>query len=282
MAWAMIYFLMMVIALLGIVYGYVISHDVWPFEGMDANQRGVFGDSWGTFTSIFSAMGFCGVLWTIKLQMDATRKVEMDSLKRDESEKLRDFESSFFNMLNILQTIIKDMRVENSAGRKLAEGRHVFLYFYKNFKKKVRAQNGKLLDFNAYEELDVKQASLKISNEYRLYFSNRAQNLSHYFRYVYNMFKVIHESELCDLDKKKYANILRAQLSNYELLMLFYNANFVHGKKFIVYINSYAIMDNLPVEKLIYKKHVAFCDKKAWGENYDALKYHPKYNDYAD
>ncbi|EFJ3327892.1 hypothetical protein G5I70_003322, partial [Escherichia coli] len=111
---------------------------------------------------------------------------------------------------------------------------------------------------------------------------NRAQNLSHYFRYIYNMFKIIHESDLSNVNKKKYANILRAQLSNYELLMLFYNANFVHGKKFKVYMNLYAILDNLPAEKLINKKHVAFYDKEAWGDNLDALQYHPKFFDYAD
>ncbi|MBD3706806.1 hypothetical protein IE983_06840 [Enterobacter hormaechei] len=114
---------------------------------MDSAEKGVFGDSWGAFTSIFSALGFCGVLWTLQLQREATRKIEMDSLKRDESEKLRDFENSFFNMLSILQTLIKDMRVENSSGRKLAEGRHVFLYFYKNFKKRSEAKKWKAVGF---------------------------------------------------------------------------------------------------------------------------------------
>ncbi|WP_228306209.1 putative phage abortive infection protein, partial [Klebsiella aerogenes] len=272
----MIRLLMLISAIFGIGYGYAISHDVWPFEGMDANQRGVFGDSWGAFTSIFSAMGFCGVLWTIKLQMDATKIIEDDSRKREEAEKIRDFENSFFNMLNILQTLIKDMRVENSSGKTLAEGRHVFLYFFRRFKKEIRQKYGILLDFELSDEIEVKKASLRMSNEYRFYFRNRAQNLSHYYRYIYNMFKIIHESDLTSVNKKKYANILRAQLSNYELLMLFYNANFVHGRKFETYMNSYAILDNLPAEKLINKKHVAFYDKKAWGENYDALKYHPK------
>lgn len=90
------------------------------------------------------------ILWRfvdVTVTKGSNSKIEMDSLKRDESEKLRDFENSFFNMLSILQTLIKDMRVENSSGRKLAEGRHVFLYFYKNFKKEVRQKNGRRLDF---------------------------------------------------------------------------------------------------------------------------------------
>ncbi|HFZ1027064.1 TPA: hypothetical protein ACIJR6_005214, partial [Klebsiella aerogenes] len=157
----MIRLLMLISAIFGIGYGYAISHDVWPFEGMDANQRGVFGDSWGAFTSIFSAMGFCGVLWTIKLQMDATKIIEDDSRKREEAEKIRDFENSFFNMLNILQTLIKDMRVENSSGKTLAEGRHVFLYFFRRFKKEIRQKYGILLDFELSDEIEVKKASLR-------------------------------------------------------------------------------------------------------------------------
>ncbi|NWC66225.1 hypothetical protein, partial [Cedecea sp. P7760] len=137
MAWAMIRFLILISAFFVFGYGYAISHDVWPFEGMDANQRGVFGDSWGAFTSIFSAMGFCGVLWTIKLQMDATKKLEDDAGRREQAEIVRDFENSFFNMLNILQEIIRDMKVSNSEKKNVAEGRHIFLYFYKSFKKIV-------------------------------------------------------------------------------------------------------------------------------------------------
>jgi len=207
------------------------------------------------------------------------KKIEADSRKREESEIIRDFENSFFNMLSILQTLIQDMKVEGSSGTTLAEGRHVFLYFFRRFKKEIRQKYGMSLDFDSHDGLEVKKASMQMSNGYRFYFRSRAQNLSHYYRYIYNMFKIIHESDLTSVNKKKYANILRAQLSNYELLMLFYNANFVHGRKFKKYVNTYAILDNLPAEKLINKKHVAFYDKKAWGENHDALKYHPKYHD---
>jgi len=89
------------------LYGDAIFHSSWPFENMSLADTGTFGDSWGAFTSIFSALGFCGVLWTIKLQSTATKHFELESKKRECSERLRDFENSFFNMLNILQVIIK-------------------------------------------------------------------------------------------------------------------------------------------------------------------------------
>ncbi|MDA8481396.1 putative phage abortive infection protein, partial [Citrobacter sp. Awk 4] len=78
-------------------------------------------------------------------------------------------------------------------------------------------------------------------------------------------------SSIDDNSKKKYANILRAQLSNYELLMLLYNGNSKNGLKFKEYFNEYAVMDNLPVDKLISDAHVFFIEEKAWGDNHDAL-----------
>lgn len=85
------------------------------------------------------------------------------------------------------------------------------------------------------------------------------------------MFKFISDAAIDDDSKKKYANILRAQISNYELLILFYNGNATHGRNFKKYFDAYAVLDNLPVDKLISNVHVLFFDKKAWGNNSAAL-----------
>lgn len=269
----MIRFLMLISAVFGISYGYAISHDIWPFEGMDENQRGVFGDSWGAFTSIFSAMGFCGVLWTIKLQMEATKKLEDDAQKREQVERVRDFENTFFNMLNIIQSLIGGMQViDRRHNKTLAEGRGVFLHFYKRFKTYVVTEKNYLVNYKDLSEANQKDVASKLGAAYELYFSNRSQNLSHYFRFLFNTYKFIDESDLQYEIKKKYANILRAQLSNYELVMLFYNAQASYGAKFIKYFEKYQVLDNTPVKKLISLKHVRLINSKAWGDNPLALK----------
>mgnify|MGYP001009844770 CR=1 FL=1 len=256
-----------------LVYYYLLTNNIWIFEGATIEQIGVFGDSWGALTSLFTALGFYGLILTLDLQRRATRKLENDAKKREESEKLRDFENSFFNMLNILQVVIKDMRVTNCDKKTVAEGRSVFLYFYKKFS---MAFNKKSINsfFVHTDFLSVNRAKREISNGFRNYFASRSQNLSHYYRFVYNIFKFIDESDLQESYKKKYASILRAQLSNYELLMLFYNAQSPLGSKFIKYIDKYALFDNLPANKLIQKTHVVFFNKEAWGENEEALRYH--------
>lgn len=273
----MIRFLVLLCVGLVISYGYALLNGVWPFEGMSPEQRGLFGDSWGAFTSVFSALGFCGVLWTIRLQISATKKIEQDSRKREESEKLRDFENSFFNMLSILQTIIKDMRVNGDVGKKNREGRSVFTYFYSQYKNDFVDKN--ITHDIAYideSKFSVVKERQKIAISFDYFFRGRNGNFSHYYRYLYNIFRFIDESSIDGMSKCKYAKILRAQISNYELMILFYNGVSKHGSNFIVYLERYHVFDNLPTDKLISDVHVLFYDKKVWGENTDALNIYNK------
>jgi len=201
-------FLISVGLLISYGYSYLLMHSIWPFEGMTPEQKGVFGDSWGAFTSIFSALGFCGVLWTIKLQTDATQKIEKDTKKRDESEKLRDFENSFFNMLNILQTIINDMKVPAGKQTKGRYGRAVFTYHYLRFKSHCEYE----FDIDDIADIDhgtflLQQEKMFFAGRFEKYFKRRSSNFSHYYRFLYNVFKFIDESSIDDENKKKYANI---------------------------------------------------------------------------
>lgn len=78
--------------------------------------------------------------------------------------------------------------------------------------------------------------------------------LDHYFRHLYRVFKYIDEAPIFANDKKKrydYACIMRASLSQYELIMLFYNCLSSNGReKFKPLIEKYAIFNNLRVELL--------------------------------
>lgn len=78
--------------------------------------------------------------------------------------------------------------------------------------------------------------------------------LDHYFRHLYRVLKYIDEAPIFVNDKNKkyeYACIMRASLSQYELIMLFYNCLSSNGReKFKPLIERYAIFNNLRVELL--------------------------------
>ena len=69
-------------------------------------------------------------------------------------------------------------------------------------------------------------------------------------RTLYGIFKWIHSNDNPGLDverKKMYAGIIRAQLSEYELRLLFINGMGKRGLKFVQYANEFAMFDNMLV-----------------------------------
>ena len=59
------------------------------------------------------------------------------------------------------------------------------------------------------------------------------------------------DSNLSFLEKKFYSGILRAQLSSYELLMIFYNCLAKQGEKLKEYVIKYEILKHMDKNLLI-------------------------------
>lgn len=69
-------------------------------------------------------------------------------------------------------------------------------------------------------------------------------------RSLYGIFKWIdHQTALSDSEKLHYASIVRAQLTDSELILLFVNGLTPQGEKFILFINKYALFDNLVIDR---------------------------------
>lgn len=81
--------------------------------------------------------------------------------------------------------------------------------------------------------------------------------LDHYFRHLYRMIKIIDEAPVLkskdkSLKKKyEYVSIVRSSLSNFELIMLYYNVlGHNNDQKFKKLIERYALLNNLRFEHL--------------------------------
>lgn len=83
---------------------------------------------------------------------------------------------------------------------------------------------------------------------YNYYFHIHQSDLGHYFRNLYHFVRFIDESDVDDSTKTRHMNILRAQLSNYEMLLLAYNCLHKYGKKFRRYVDQYELLQNLNFE----------------------------------
>jgi hypothetical protein len=238
------------------IYLFLILFSVWPIERTTLNNAGVFGDSFGLLTSLFSGLAFAGLLvtiWQQKEDLMLTRKEISD----------QHFENVLFKMLEIHNTIIMDidLRKKNSsskadgsiAGLVIASGRDCFSLFYKRLDETYQK--------NISEKNDESQYVKEI---YMLFWKQHQKDLSHYFRYLYNIFKFIKDSDV--ESKKTYTNIVRAQLSDYELLLLFYNCISPNGEeKFKLMVEEYCLLDNLPEDKVLNKAHMDIFKKSAFG-----------------
>lgn len=100
---------------------------------------------------------------------------------------------------------------------------------------------------NDITQEDIDMALKKVSHRWKRAMNSYADSLGSMLRTLYGLFRWIDEhSQLSNGEKRHYASIVRARLSNAELRMLFINGMTQNGQKFAVYINKYSLFDNLP------------------------------------
>lgn len=245
---------------------FLASYDLsWPFNGWDREELGQFGDSWGGLTSIFSVFAFCGVAYSVILQRKSLEQVTMESNENRKFLRLQQFESAFFQMLNLLQSIISDMDIDfEEEGKASKKGRDVFHFLYKRLRERgfipawyELKNNKRMIDFDTLRKNSI--------NTYNSFYKERQRDLAHYYRMVYHIYKFIDESGFDEVTRLKYANIMRAQLSNYELLMLYYNCIGEHGANMEKYAITYKMFDNMPIDELVLITHKYLVDPRAFG-----------------
>ena len=104
--------------------GFVCTHwSCWTI-------RGTFGDSFGALNALFSGLAFAGLIVTLIMQKDelSMQREELDEAKQElrqqsiefkkqnKTLKLQRFESTFFNMLNLQETITRNLHYDCSDG----------------------------------------------------------------------------------------------------------------------------------------------------------------------
>lgn len=120
------------------------------------------------------------------------------------------------------------------------------------------------------EPIENKEEILK--TEYERFFHRYQYNLGHYFRNLYHIFKYVHKTDLIgDKEKQFYCNIVRAQLSTDELVLIFYNSmtpiNYYSDKPNLGYpnfkylIDQYDILQNMNSRLLLDRRHKEIFDK---------------------
>lgn len=223
---------------------------------------------WGDFVAgllnpVLTFLSFLGVLVTIVLQRIelSQSRIELersaDALEAQlRSTDRQNFESTFFQMLSVHTSIVNSIDLYSSETGATTKGRDCFKVFYTRFTKIYRENEKKGQPKHSPREiLDV---------SYKVFWKDSQLELGHYFRFLYNFLRLIDEN----LEARPYhAKLIRSQLSDQELLILFYNCASEQGQNFCKYAIKFQIFDNLPTVRLLHPTHVDLIDRAAFGQN---------------
>ena len=172
---------------------------------------GQIGDSFNILTSLFAGLAFGAIIVTIKVQQQELIET------REELERQK-FDNKFFQMLNQFNNISNNLILEKDA--KELKGKYIFKSLNEYFDEKI---------LELYEE-DIYNNTVK-DNKFE-YFKNIFNNFNNdydtTFKYIflnlYQILKYIDKNIKNENIAKEYTNLLRAQLTKYELILLAYNA----------------------------------------------------------
>lgn len=253
--------------MLGGVVGLFLLNFSMVFFVSNENTRGTFGDQFGAVNALFSGLAFAGLIYTIILQRRDLELQRNDlKLQRKELELTRGelqnqteqytiqnktlavqrFENTFFQMLSLHHEIVNGLSFQyidrKLSGHDLssemietmAHGREVFDVAYNystssgwGFKSGMKA-------------IIVKEGITGYNN------SSIPILFDHYFRNLYRIIKFTEESKLIDDEEKnEYIDILRAQLSPYEIVWLYYNGLSDGKDRMKSYIQKYSLLNNI-------------------------------------
>lgn len=184
---------------------------------------------------------------------------------------LQRFETTLFNMLELQQQMTNELTYEGqepSVNPMYGEpykmknvekhGREIFEYFwFEKYFYDRRMPDGKIsLDGEWYEGMAT-VLTQKGPEGYNQFVE--VSLFDHYFRHLYRIIKFIDTTDLLENDGERYeyTSIVRATLSRFELVWLYYNCLFgIGNSKFKPLIEKYALFKNLRDDLLIVSKDV--------------------------
>ncbi len=227
---------------------------------VDIEDKGILGDMFGVVNSLFSGLAFAGIIITIYLQRnELILQREELKLTRDEFKnqnvtlRLQRFENTFFNLLSLHHEIVKGIYFtketlvnEDKGGfRRITDeiktenitftGRDVFQVCYNEIRSKLHGTK---------ELHEISSAYISEYYKYQNHFDHYFRNLSQIIVLIDTTLILNHKNPGLELNEKsKYVDVVKAQLSTYELLWIYYNCLSSNGMRFKPLIEKYGFFN---------------------------------------
>lgn len=217
----------------------------------------------GAVNALFSGFAFAALFYAIwlqryelrlqRLELKATRselRGQKQQLERqNHTLKSQSFENTFFQMMSLHLGLVSTLQAQRSGSQ--IRGRDSFDAIWQG----LRTELGRL-DPNRMKSVG------EVSRQYSQVYKDSRQPTGHYFRSLYNIVKFIDRSDVNEKDV--YTNLVRAQLSRDELLLLFYNCLSEEGSKFKPFVEKYRLLKHLDKASLLSSSHLSWYHQNAF------------------
>ncbi|WP_059019370.1 putative phage abortive infection protein [Vibrio coralliirubri] len=202
-------------------YASLLIYLAWPINEISINKAGVFGDSFGILTSLFSALAFAGMIITILLQKEelGLQRQELADTRQEisaQKEILRtqSFNDNFYRLLDYYKDNLSQVVVFDKENNQQITGVSALKYLLDKFSEKQReykryynphdAQLMKVFEYHLF--IDIQQILMKQGR---------------YLRTLQSLLSLVEERT--QDDKSLYWNIIESQLTVHEVKYIFYH-----------------------------------------------------------
>jgi hypothetical protein len=248
-----------------------------------SDKLGQFGDFFGgVLNPLLSFMALLGVLYTIRSQgkelKEAREETRIANRIQDKQSAIferQNFESVFFRLLDVHASIAERIRskVDPWTGNGFESTVHDVLQQYSYlYDDRATAQMAK-----PKPQYDVLNSDRALDEQLLLdafeegVGGEKRVMLSQYYRNLYQILKLVDGFKVFTgedqaarrsyrhlrieyFQRRQYSNILRAQLSDDELKLLFFNCLTPYGAGLKVYVEQYSLLKHLQKSKFLNKK----------------------------
>lgn len=204
---------------------------------------GAWGDSFGGFNALVGALGFGAVAITLHLQYRSMERQKVDL-------HIERFEGNFFRLLDLMRSLRDDLKYTQTSNFQSARPKDAC----------TEIQSGHDAIEAAYHELvhwifkNHKGKKIQrniISAQYENYIHSRFEwCFSPYYRIIYTiLYNTKNNKFLSEEDRAYYGNILRSQLTSFEIGLIAFNATSPYSKDLADLITNFRLLKYLPKKR---------------------------------
>ncbi len=207
------------------------------------SDAGAWGDNFGSLNALFAGLAFTGALAALFMQGQTFEAQQIESHKQR-------FEETYFELLQLLKSARSEVRYRYTTVYRNARKETNTGDLDQEFRYGSDAFRTAIYEFNYWINAGKtsKPTRKNIERMYSVRVHRRYEStFSPYFRLIYTILKRVSDDKtLTDKEKAQYGNLLRSQLTSFEIGLTAFNGLLMEAKDLDKLITEFRLLKYLP------------------------------------